>query len=193
MEINYNNVTICGRLDPLEYSHEVGGEVFYKSMVHSDRLSGTEDVIPVLISEHRRPQIKPEEEFMVHARICSRDDHTGLKCKLRLSLLVDSIVPVRGHINCNVVELEGYVCKGPFFRTTKLGKDLCQIVVATNHKSKSYYIPCVAFGIEARRLKDYSTGDRICIIGRIQSRDYLTSDYKEATTYEVAIKNLTTF
>lgn len=193
MEINYNNVTICGRIEPITYSHEVGGEVFYKTMIHSPRLSENEDVIPVIIPEAMRLQIDQSEEYLVHARICSRDDKTGEKCKLRLSLLADSIVPVRGHVNCNNVELEGYVCKGPCFRTTKLGKDICQMVIATNHNHKSYYIPCVSFGSAASEAQEYKVGDKIRLTGRIQSREYLTSDYEIAVTYEVAIKKLTTF
>lgn len=191
MANSYNKVTMSGRLMLPTYSHEVAGEVFYKSMICSRRLSGVTDTLPVIIPGcvAETVRIDPGEYYLVHAMIYSRDDKTCERTKLRVYLMANKIVPIRGSADCNSITLEGYICKGPLFRQSKLGKEICQFTVAVNNGDSSYYIPCVAFGPTTKRLEKYRQGDLILIAGRVQSREYLTSDFREGITYEIAVQS----
>ena len=63
--------------------------------------------------------------------------------------------------------------------------------------NKSDYIPCIAWGRNARFVKNLQVGDKIALSGRIQSREYQKkiSDYevKTMTAYEVSISKLAAF
>lgn len=190
MESNYNNVIISGKLDQLSYGYRCSGRNYYKTTIHSRRFSGIADHIPLIIPEElaERAQIVPGEDYIIHARLYSRDEKTSEKPRLRLFLMACKILLVRGEIDCNTVELEGYVCKGPVFRRSKMGTEICQFTVATNYNDKPSYIPCVAFGSTTLQLQNFMIGDKINVAGRVQSREYLTKDFREGITYEVAIK-----
>jgi single-stranded DNA-binding protein len=70
--------------------------------------------------------------------------------------------------------------------------------VAVNRAyNKSDYIPCIAWGRNARFVKNLNVGDRVAISGRIQSREYQKryseTDVKTMTAYEVSVSKLATF
>ena len=184
METNYNCIIIIGHMDVPVYSHDG----CYASTIHSQRLSGTHDEIPVIMDEGQRLQISPGEEYLVKGRVYTTNENGSLRMFLR----AQSVVPVRasGSVNCNSIEMEGYICKEPVARRTKLGKDVCQLIVANNFEGRPSYIPCVAFSELAAKCSCCKIGDKIYLTGRLQSRDYLTKDLVEGRTYEVAIKSV---
>lgn len=48
----FNKVFVSGRIEAeLEYSHEVLWEKFYRTRVRVERLSGTEDLVPIVVSD----------------------------------------------------------------------------------------------------------------------------------------------
>lgn len=189
MEVNLNATTLKGTIQGITFSHTICGEGFYKGIIGSRRLSGVVDKIPIVISERvlERQKIAPMSEYLVHSRICSRDEKSNGRARLRVYLLVDSIVPTRGKCDCNNVELEGYICSEPVYKETINGARLLRFMLATNHKKKAYYIPCVAFNGTAEWMRKFDVGDRLTVTGRIQSREYLTSDFESETAIEVAI------
>lgn len=105
---------------------------------------------------------------------------------------VESIDPSK---NINEIFLNGYVCKKPQYRTTPLGREITDILLAVNRLyGKSDYIPCIAWGRNARFASTFQIGDNIKIWGRVQSRDYqkkLEDGRVEIrTAYEVSIFKL---
>ncbi|HOS70790.1 MAG TPA: single-stranded DNA-binding protein, partial [Bacillota bacterium] len=62
---------------------------------------------------------------------------------------------------------------------------------------KSDYIPCIAWGRNARYSENLKVGDRIRIWGRIQSRDYQKKISEDEvitrTAYEVSISKMEVF
>ena len=47
-----NKVVVIGRIEAeLKYSHQLSWEKFYKTRVRVERISGTEDLVPIVISD----------------------------------------------------------------------------------------------------------------------------------------------
>ena len=69
--------------------------------------------------------------------------------------------------------MEGYLCKPPLKRTSPLGRDICDLMLAVNRMyNKSDYIPCIAWGRNAGYAEQLGVGTKLAIEGRIQSREY---------------------
>jgi single-stranded DNA-binding protein len=68
-------------------------------------------------------------------------------------------------------------------------------LIAVNRAyNKSDYIPCIAWGRNARFVKNLQVGERVILSGRIQSREYQKklseTETKLMTAYEVSISKL---
>jgi len=97
--------------------------------------------------------------------------------------------------NPNQIYLDGYICKKPVYRTTPFGREITDMLLAVNRPyNKSDYIPCIAWGRNARYSENLKVGDRIRIWGRIQSRDYQKKVSEDEvitrTAYEVSISKM---
>ena len=57
--------------------------------------------------------------------------------------------------------------------------------------NKSDYIPCIAWGRNARFVRDIEVGQKISVFGRIQSREYTKKLYETTsevrTAYELSV------
>jgi single-stranded DNA-binding protein len=97
--------------------------------------------------------------------------------------------------NPNEVFLNGYICKPPVYRTTPFGREIADILIAVNRSyNKSDYIPCIAWGRNARFASKLTIGENIRIWGRMQSRPYQkkTDDGQvfDKVAYEVSISKI---
>ena len=91
--------------------------------------------------------------------------------------------------------MNGYLCKRPTYRTTPFNREISDILLAVNRSyKKSDYIPCIAWGRNAKYLSGLSVGANLKIWGRIQSREYKKfiseSETITKTAYEVSISKL---
>ena len=92
-----------------------------------------------------------------------------------------------GEYDDNKVTIDGFICKTAIYRETPLGREICDLLVASNRNCrKSDYIPCIAWGRNAKRISSNGVGTKIHIDGRLQSRIY-TKDGEDRTAYEVSI------
>ena len=126
----------------------------------------------------------------------SYNRHDGKKNKLDLSIFAQEIEFAEKLMDdVNDIFLDGYICKEPIYRKTPLGREIADILIAANRSyGKSDYIPCVAWGRNARYASGFEVGSRIQICGRIQSRRYVKKlddeSAEERTAYEVSISKL---
>ncbi len=95
----------------------------------------------------------------------------------------------------NEVFLNGYLCKETKFRTTPFGREITDMLIAVNRSyNKSDYIPCIAWGRNARYCEKLEVGDHVKLWGRIQSRKYQKKNndetYDTKTAYEVSVTKL---
>lgn len=199
-----NKVKLSGEiLRNFEFSHEVYGEGFYTATLASERLSGTKDTIPITVLE-RLVDVKADwigRFVRVSGQFRSYNKHEGERNHLILSVFVrefEGITDERdfGLEDENLISLDGYICKKPTYRKTPLGREITDVLLAINRPyGKSDYIPCIAWGRNARFASGLEVGTRLQIEGRIQSREYQKRisdvEYETRTAYEVSISKLT--
>jgi single-stranded DNA-binding protein len=97
--------------------------------------------------------------------------------------------------NPNQIYLNGFICKRPIYRTTPFGREITDILLAVNRPyNKSDYIPCIAWGRNARFSEKLAVGDNIKVWGRIQSRTYQkkleTGEVINKVAYEVSVSKM---
>lgn len=200
-----NKVALSGEIvRNFEFSHEFYGEGFYTAMLASERLSGAEDTIPIMVSE-RIVDVKADWEgrfVEVSGQFRSYNKHDGARNHLELSVFAREFEDVTeerdfGLEDENIISLDGYICKEPKYRKTPLGREIADILLAVNRPyGKSDYIPCIAWGRNARFASGLEVGTRMQVEGRIQSREYVkrTSETESETrvAYEVSISKIET-
>jgi len=196
-----NKVEIVGTISSdFEFSHSVYGEKFYMFSVEVIRLSHNTDTIPVTISE----RVLLGRNFQKRDKVCiagqyrSYNNYTEVGNKLILTVFVKDIIHYSEEYadrHPNAVYLHGFICKPPIFRTTPFGREITDVLLAINRTyNKSDYIPCIAWGRNARFASALEVGERLTVYGRIQSREYQKRiDENESikkTAYEVSISKL---
>lgn len=203
-EIKNNQVTLSGEIvSNFEFSHEIFGEGFYTAMLASERASGQKDVIPIMVSD-RLVDVKADwtgRFVKVLGQFRSYNKHEESGNRLILSVFVTEFeefeeMPFSDNYS-NRISLDGYICKQPNYRETPLGREIADILLAVNRNyGKSDYIPCIAWGRNARFANELEIGTRLQIEGRIQSREYQKrisdDEYKTRVAYEVSISKMET-
>lgn len=199
--IENNRVSITGEIiSEFRYSHQVFGEGFYTVDVSVNRLSDMTDIIPLMVSERLVDVTKNYTGMLVEAsgQFRSYNKHDGLRNKLILSIFVRDWQIVSENEESgktNQIFLDGFICKSPVYRKTPLGREISDLLVAVNRPyGKSDYIPCIAWGRNARFASSFEIGKRIQIWGRVQSRDYIKkineNETEKHTAYEVSVSKL---
>ena len=112
-----------------------------------------------------------------------------------LTVFVREIIEYNETMNPNIIEISGYICKEPTYRTTPFKREICDVLVAVNRAyNKSDYLPCIAWGRNARFVKNLEIGKKINLVGRIQSREYQkkleNGEVITRTAYEVSINKI---
>jgi len=201
-QISNNHIVIAGKIcSDFVFSHEVYGEVFYRFEVEVYRLSDASDILPVTVSERiiDRASLSVGTCVYINGQIRSYNNYVEADKKNKLVLTVFARdIDVYGEYsgeNPNDVYLDGYICKPPVYRATPLGREITDLLVAANRLyNKSDYIPCIAWGRNARYASRLIVGENIRIWGRMQSRQYQkrheNGDVLEKTAYEVSITKI---
>lgn len=202
--IENNKVTVIGKIvSGFTFSHEVFGEGFYVVDLEVSRLSEQSDIIPLMISERL---LNVGEDYIgctveATGQFRSYNRHEGTRNRLVLSVFVREISFMEeftDYTKTNQIFLDGYICKIPIYRKTPLGREIADILLAVNRPyGKSDYIPCIAWGRNARFVQNLKVGEKIALSGRIQSREYQKrlSDTETVTmtAYEVSVSKLAAF
>ncbi len=198
--IENNAATVIGRpCSDLEFSHEVYGEGFYVFKMNIPRLSSHDDVLPITISERLIVNLNFDDQKLikVEGQLRSYNKVIDGSNRLILTIFARDIIEEESQdvTNPNQIFLDGYICKQPIYRTTPFGREITDMLVAVNRPyRKSDYIPCIAWGRNARYSQKMKVGDRIKVWGRIQSREYQKKLEEEVVlkkiAYEVSISKM---
>ena len=196
-----NRVYVSGEIvSEATFSHEVYGEGFYEFFVKVMRLSGQADVLPITVSERliARGELQNGKHISAVGQFRSYNKIENGKSRLMLTVFLRELVDEDPDKNPNNILLSGYICKPPVYRTTPFNREIADVLVAVNRAyNKSDYIPCIAWGRNARFVKSLAVGDRIAVSGRIQSREYQKklsdTESKTMTAYEVSVSKLAAF
>ena len=175
-EIINNKVYLQGEVEDVPvFNHAVKDEEFYGFNVIVPRLSGQNDIVPVIIAKRLIDffKIKKGDKVALRGQFRSFNKIEEEKRKLVLSVFVKEICEWDGEANPNVVELNGFVCKPVIFRRTPFAREICDVLLAVNRQfNKSDYIPCIAWGNNAQIVSQMKVPSCLKIMGRIQSREY---------------------
>ena len=209
MDTNYlenNYLTLVGKVT----GHEIYGERFYIFNLEIPRLSGVSDIIPITISERliTEDTLNEGQKLLVKGQFRSYNSYESEKNRLILTVFAKDVKVIseeeqseeenemtKKDIVTNEVVLIGYICKKPIYRQTPFGREIADILLAVNRAyNKSDYIPCIAWGRNARFCQNLEVGSQIKLVGRVQSRTY-EKKHEDGTVetrvaYEVSVGSL---
>ncbi len=203
-----NNIKLVGKITAdIKLNHEIYGEKFFDTKIQVKRLSGDVDEIGVIVSERLilGKNIEIGTIVEINGQLRSYNHYTEEENKRRLLLNVfvkdirtvsDAELSEDEKIDTtNEVELIGHICKKPIYRKTPFGREISDILIAVNRPyGKSDYLPCIAWGRNARFSENLEQGQIVRIVGRMQSRRYNKEHQngvvEERVAYEVSIGTL---
>lgn len=187
------------------FSHEIYGESFYLFNLEVPRLSGNEDIIPITISERliANFDLSVGKKVVVEGQFRSYNSYENERNRLVLTVFAKDIMEYNESEQqeegkekvSNEVVLTGYICKKPIYRKTPFGREIADLLLAVNRAyNKSDYIPCIAWGRNARFCENMEVGTEVKVVGRVQSRTY-EKKYEDGrveqrVAYEVSIGSL---
>ena len=172
-ELEQNNYAeLCGTLAaPPVLSHENRQERFFTFPLETQRLSGTIDRVNVVVRERLLAEMPLEES----ARLCvigdvrSFNNRRGPGAKLVITVFARDISLSDEPYDRNLILLSGTLCKPPNLRTTPMGRDICDLMLAVNrHYGRSDYLPCITWGARACETALWDVGTRVSLEGRLQ-------------------------
>ena len=213
MNTNYlenNYLTLVGKVTgEKKFSHEIYGERFYVFNLEIPRLSGNSDIIPITVSERliKEDTLTEGKKLLIKGQFRSYNSYENEKNRLILTVFAKDIVEVeedkedeenemvKKDTVTNEVVLVGYICKKPIYSQTSFGREISDLLLAVNRAyNKSDYIPCIAWGRNARFCQNLEVGTEVKVVGRVQSRNY-EKKHEDGTVetrvaYEVSIGSL---
>ena len=205
-----NHLVLVGKVTSEKtYSHEIYGEKFYIFDLEVPRLSSAVDIIPITVSERLLTDLNLEigTKLSIEGQFRSYNSYQNERNKLILTVFAKDIDEIKDEpkkedseeekkdVVTNEVTLSGYVCKKPIYRQTPFDREISDLLLAVNRAyNKSDYIPCIAWGRNARFCQNMEVGTEVKIVGRVQSRKY-EKKFEDGTSetriaYEVSISSM---
>jgi primosomal replication protein N len=199
-----NHLVLVGKIvSEQKYSHEIYGEKFYSFNLEVVRLSSNSDIIPITVSERLLTDVDLSigKYVEVEGQFRSYNNYENEKNRLILTVFAKEIketpsdAEIGKDVLTNEVILVGYICKKPIYRQTPFGREIADILLAVNRAyNKSDYIPCIAWGRNARFCQNIEVGTEVKVVGRVQSRTY-EKKHDDGTVearvaYEVSIASM---
>lgn len=196
--VNTNSITLIGTLqEDFSFHHEQHNEEFLSSKISIKRHSGVEDILILLVPKDKLAilDLHKNDRVYVEGQIRTYNKHIGEHSSLSMYVFVLDIVKEPEKSDLNEFEMQGFICKKPIFRTTRNGRDITNLLIAVNRDfHKTSYIPCIAWGIYARKSSNYLVGTSVICSGRMQSRAYIKCDENgteiQNTTYELSLNSI---
>ena len=201
MEEN-NKISLVGELiSAPKFSHETHNEKFYTVKVDVKRLSGDIDTLEIIISEklYDIEKIELGTRYYIEGEIRSYNYYVSEteRRKLVINIFAKNLsIAEETDDEClNNFELIGHICKKPIYRKTPFDREISDILLAVNRLyGKSDYLPCIAWGRNAKFASTLEIGDKIKITGRMQSRQYTKklndNEEEKKIAYEMSIITL---
>ena len=173
---HYNSVKVTGRLmNDFSFSHASEHAKYYKGMLAVERASGTFDFLPVIVNERTTEGLPflQDKLLSICGQISTFNKVINGKPRLHVELFAHTIDVLEAGEHTNDVVLRGVVCKIPTFRTTPMGREICDVMLAVNRSNgRAAYIPCIAWGAAAKTVRSMRVGEMLEVRGRLQSREY---------------------
>lgn len=194
MENTANHITLTGTLASLpEYSHQNHERKFFRFLLAVERLSGTEDLLPVLAAEDvlEQAELFEGERFTIEGQIRSFNNREPTGRRLILCVYALSMTTTDAPMQ-NEAVLTGTVCK-----PARLPADAARTADHRSVSGRTAPVPQDGLyplhfvgpdGAGRRRIPDRT---ELTLTGRLQSRTYLknlgeTSETRTAYEFSVS-------
>ena len=178
--------------EPPRFSHQNRDERFFRFALDVSRLSGAVDTVHIIARQGLLDALEPGggDKLRVEGELRSFNNRSGVGAKLVITVFARAICFDDGEDE-NRIELRGVLCRAPNYRVTPMGREICDLMLAVRRKyGRSDYLPCIAWGANARMAADWAVGSAVGLTGRIQSRAYqklIDGVPVEKTAYEVSV------
>lgn len=187
---------------PQQASVDKRGKAYYKFNTAVERESGIIDILPIVVEEDTTAYNTladiDETGDIVGARILIAGEIRTRNIKDKLDISVRALsIEADAHYRgvTNQVVITGHLCKDVPIRTTPRGILIADLVLAVKREDGSHvsdYIPSIMWnGTAARAKEKLHVGDRIEVVGRLQSREYIKDlgdgEKEPRTCYELSI------
>ena len=194
-----NYARLCGTVAaPPAFSHAGRGESYYTLPLAVTRLSGARDTVNVILRQSLMEGLAlyEAEKLCVTGELRSFNNKSGEGAKLVITVFARELMLCDDE-DANEVRLSGTLCKTPNLRLTPMGRDICDLMLAVNRPyGRSDYLPCITWGLNARRAAAWDVGTSVALTGRLQSRAYIKmtdSGPVEKTAFEVSVAEIDEF
>ncbi len=171
-----NYVRLCGTMAAAPaFSHSSRGLDFYHFPLTVERLSGNTDTLSILVRKEQLAALEPagQDKLCVTGEVRSFNSRRATGARLVITVFARELAFCEEE-DSNLVRLRGTLCKPPNLRSTPLGREICDLMLAVNrHYGRSDYLPCICWGLTARDAARWDVGARVELEGRLQSRDYI--------------------
>lgn len=189
-----NKITLIGKITSApKYDYTLYGEDYLSFSIGVLRDSGVMDDLQLTCSERliNYDDYRVGQNIGISGSIRTYNERNENANHLKVYVFVEDIYAVDAEASDeNTATIEGYICSKQQIRQTPFGRTICDIVLANNNRyKKSYYIPCILWGRNARYIDKKNVGDQICITGRLQSRQYTKCD-EIKTAYEFSVQRM---
>jgi len=175
-------------------SHESYSQTFYQLPLAVTRNSGTVDTLRIILCNKllETCPVSLGESYAVSGEIRTYNQPEGVPRTI-VACYARTLAVGQG-LSVNQVHVNGVVCKPPTYRTTPLGREICDIIVAVSRDyRRTDYLPCVCWGSTARTASQLTTGTPVSLTGRFQSRAYaklIGGVEQTRTAYEISVLDL---
>ena len=196
MDWNENHISLVGTVGEAPVrSHENHGVTYFRFPLRVRRLSGTEDVLNVVVAGNSLiPELaEPGSLLAVEGEVRSYNNRSGTGSKLVITVYARTLESGQ-EPHKNELILAGVLCKPPVVRRTPLGREICDMMLAVNRKyGRADYLPCIAWGGVAVWCGKLTVGDGLKLNGRLQSREYTKVEGDQSfsrVAFEVSVMSL---
>ncbi len=196
MNTENNYTKLCGSMagSPV-YSHSSRSQEFFTFPLEVQRLSGNLDTLNIIVRRSQLPELQGHEgkKLCVVGQVRTFNNRRGEGAKLVITVLARELFFCDDD-DSNLVLLSGALCKPPNLRTTPMGRDICDLMLAVNRSySRSDYLPCICWGQQAQQACLWEVGTQVQLTGRLQSRRYIKltdTGTVEKTAFEVSVTEI---
>lgn len=191
-----NLAVLCGAVSERpSFSHSSRDESFYTFPLEIMRLSGAYDRINIIARREllEELEIKGGEKLRITGEVRSFNNKSGDGARLVISVYAKELLFCDDDDE-NRIHLIGTLCKKPNLRTTPMGRDICDLMLAVNRRyGRSDYLPCITWGSKAREAALWDVGNVTELDGRLQSRSYIKlidDEPVEKTAFEISVTDI---
>lgn len=195
-QFDKNTIILTGEVAQApHFSHDSHGVRFDTFPLRVPRLSGAEDLLNILAPSQllEAMELREGENVKLFGAVRTFNNHSGVGSRLVISVHAKTIERT-AEAPENRLSLSGALCKLPVYRTTPMGREICELMLAANRNyGRSDYLPCIAWGSLAVNCRDLPVGTRVTLDGRLQSRIYHKEENGEKvphTAFEVSVMSM---